>query len=47
MNSILLVIVGIIYVGLSIMYFLDHKTGLGIAFFAYALANYGLYLAGK
>ena len=47
MNDILLLLVGLAYVAVAIGYFVDGKTGLGIAFTAYALANYGLYLAGK
>jgi hypothetical protein len=47
MSGILLLLVGIVYVAVAIGYFIDGKTGLGIAFIAYAIANYGLYLAGK
>lgn len=47
MNGLLLLIVGIIYIGLAFSYLFEGKTGLMITFFAYALANYGLYLSGK
>lgn len=46
-NQILLGIVGLIYLGLAISYAIDNKLGLSIAFGAYAVANYGLYLAGR
>lgn len=46
-NMILLGLVGLIYVIVSVVYLFDGKTGMSIAFAAYALANYGLYLAGK
>lgn len=46
-NSILLGIVGILYIGCAIAYLVEGKTGLSIAFMAYAIANYGLWLAGK
>ena len=47
MNACLLIIVGLIYIGISISYLVDGKTGMSITFMAYAVANYGLYLAGK
>jgi len=47
MNSILLIIIGLLYLGIAFGYLVDGKTGLAIAFFAYAISNYGLYLAGK
>ncbi len=46
MNSILLSIVGLIYIILAINYFITGHIGLGITFVAYAVANAGLYLAG-
>jgi hypothetical protein len=46
-NTILLGIVGLIYVAIAFFYVIDGKTGLAIAFAAYALANYGLWLAGR
>lgn len=45
--AILLGVVGFIYVAISLCYFYEHKVGLGIAFLAYAVSNYGMYLAGK
>ena len=47
MSGILLIIVGILYVMTGISYYIEGNTGLAIAFLAYSLANYGLYLAGK
>lgn len=47
MSGWLLLLVGVIYICTAICYFYEHKTGLCIAFIAYAIANYGLYLAGK
>lgn len=47
MNGLLLGIVGLIYLALAASYLWSGKTGLCIAFAAYALANLGLYLAGE
>lgn len=46
-NLILLLVVGLIYTLVALVYLVEGKTGLSIVFLAYALANYGLYLAGK
>lgn len=46
MNSILLIVVGVIYVVVGINYYMSGQSGLAITFIAYALANYGLYLTG-
>ena len=47
MNTFLLFFIGILYVIIGINYYLDDKTGLCIAFIAYALANVGLWMAGR
>lgn len=47
MNSVLIAIVGLIYLLVSINYFVDGKVGMGIVFIAYACANYGLWMAGE
>lgn len=46
-NAILLGLVGVIYITVAFVYAFEGKTGMALAFGAYALANYGLYLAGK
>jgi hypothetical protein len=46
MNAFLLIIVGLIYLGLAVSYAVEHNVGMSITFVAYAVANYGLYLAG-
>ncbi len=47
MNALLLFIVGIIYLIIGLNYYLDNHLGMSIVFIAYAVANYGLYLAGR
>ncbi len=47
MNTLLLGIVGFIYVFIAINYLRAGNHGLAICFFSYAAANYGLYLAGN
>lgn len=46
MNSLLLGIVSFIYVFVAINYLRNHNLGMSIAFFAYAVSNVGLYIAG-
>lgn len=47
MTGILLIIVGAIYLLVALQYYLSNETGLCIAFIAYAVANLGIYMAGK
>lgn len=47
MNSLLIGLVGVIYFVVSIKYFINGNTGLGICFLGYSFSNYGLYLIGK
>ncbi len=47
MNGLLLALVGVIYFIVAVGYCKDGNTGMAIAFLCYALANYGLYLAGR
>lgn len=42
-----LLIVGLLYIGAAITYFLDGKSAMCLVMFAYAIANYGLILASK
>ncbi len=46
MNSILLGIVGLIYVWIGINYYLEGNTGLCVAFISYSIANAGIYFGG-
>lgn len=43
-SAILIAGVGIVYAGTAAIQYYDGKTALAITFFAYALANVGLYL---
>lgn len=46
MNSILIIIVGIIYLIVGLQYFVQGNLGMGLVFCSYSVANYGLYLVG-
>lgn len=46
MSGLLLAIVGVIYLGLAITYYVEGNMGMCITFSAYAVANAGLYIAG-
>ena len=46
MNKYLLGLVSLIYLAVGINYLLSRQYGLCIAFWSYAVANLGLYLAG-
>lgn len=46
MNTILLFIVGICYLGVGVSYLVQGNYGLSLAFIMYAIANYGLWVAG-
>jgi len=41
------IFVGAQYLALSLMFALGHRWGMAITFFAYALANVGLYLEAR
>lgn len=47
MNGVLLAAVGIIYTAVAVSYMSEGKGGLAISFLCYAIANYGLYVAGN
>lgn len=47
LNLILLLGVGIVYIIVGLNYFIQGNSGMGIAFVAYAVANIGLYMAGR
>ena len=40
-----LIVVGLLYIGAAVCYFLEGKTAMFLVMFAYAIANYGLVLA--
>lgn len=44
MTGLLLMAVGILYLGTAISYYIDGNTGMAIAFTCYACANFGLYI---
>ncbi len=46
MNSVLLIIVSIVYMIVGINYYRSSDHGLAIAFICYGIANGGLYLQG-
>lgn len=47
MSNYIVGIVTVLYIISAVGYCMDNKYGLGLAFFAYALANVGLILAAK
>jgi hypothetical protein len=47
MTAILLLVVAVIYVGVSLSYYMDGNVGMAVAFFAYATSNVGLYFGAK
>ena len=47
MSNWLIIFVALIYVYIGVGYLIENKTGLGITFLAYALANLGLYIEAR
>jgi uncharacterized protein YbjT (DUF2867 family) len=47
MSSWLIALTGVIYLYVSAELYYEGKTGLAIAYFGYAFANVGLYIAAK
>lgn len=47
MIPILLALVGMIYLAVSLSYYLDGNSGMSLAFAAYAISNLGIYLGAK
>lgn len=47
MSSFLMLAVAIVYVFTAIDLYINNQLGLSLAFLAYALANVGLYYAGR
>lgn len=47
MSDILLVVVSVLYVGAFIGFLYNHKYGMALAFFAYAVSNVGFVMANR
>lgn len=47
MTGILLIIVGVLYIGVGMGYAAQGNWGMAFAFTCYALANYGIYLGAR
>jgi len=47
MSTILIILVGVVYLWIALDFFLKHNYPMSLTFFAYSLANLGLYLETK